>query len=130
VRKFYIISVKEKSDYLTTDLCYHLALRRMGYLLYKCCCYWFHGWSPLVCVDLELTSETVDLFRHFGRTPWMGYRPIARPRLTKDSKTQKNADTNPSNGILTHEPSVRVIRHHTHLRPPGHWDRLCDIILR
>jgi len=31
-------------------------------------------------------------FRHFGTTPWMGDRPIARPVPTQDNTTQKNAE--------------------------------------
>jgi len=29
----------------------------------------------------------------FGRTPWMGDQPDARPLLTRDNTTQRNADT-------------------------------------
>jgi hypothetical protein len=31
-------------------------------------------------------------FRYFGRTPWTGDRPNARPLPTQDSAIQKNAD--------------------------------------
>jgi len=37
----------------------------------KSCCT-FHRLGPLACSDLELTSETMNPFRHFGRTPWLG----------------------------------------------------------
>jgi hypothetical protein len=30
----------------------------------------FHGLDPMACSDSELTSGTLDPFRHFGRTPW------------------------------------------------------------
>jgi len=29
----------------------------------------FDGLGPLACSDIELTSETMNPFRHFGRTP-------------------------------------------------------------
>jgi hypothetical protein len=35
------------------------------------CCS-FDGLGPLVCSNSELTSETMNSFRHFGRTPWAG----------------------------------------------------------
>jgi hypothetical protein len=34
----------------------------------------FHGLGPLACYDSELTSGTMNTFRHFGRTPWTGDR--------------------------------------------------------
>jgi len=60
---------------------------------FRCCM--FHGLGPLTCSYSELTSETVNAFRHFGRTPWTGDRPIARPIPTQDSTTQKYADIHP-----------------------------------
>jgi hypothetical protein len=33
--------------------------------------------------------------RTFGRAPWTGDRPDARPLPTQDNTTQKNADTHP-----------------------------------
>jgi hypothetical protein len=50
---------------------------RLTELLTDCCV--FHGLGPLACFETELTSETMDPSRHFGRTPWMGHRPVARP---------------------------------------------------
>jgi len=34
-------------------------------------------------------------FRRFGRTPWMGNRPIARPLRTQDITSQKIAYMQP-----------------------------------
>jgi hypothetical protein len=39
----------------------------------------FHKLSPVACSESELTSETMNPFGHFGRTPWMGDGPISRP---------------------------------------------------
>jgi len=39
------------------------------------------------------------LFGRFGRTTWMGDRPIARSVRTQDSTTQKNADIMPRVGF-------------------------------
>lgn len=36
--------------------------------------------GPLACSETELTSEIMNLFRHFGRTTWMKDRPIAEKR--------------------------------------------------
>jgi len=33
----------------------------------------------MACSDSELTSETMDPFRHFRRFPWTGNQPDARP---------------------------------------------------
>jgi len=33
------------------------------------------------------TSETMNPFRHFGRTPWTVDQPITRPLSTQDSTT-------------------------------------------
>jgi hypothetical protein len=43
-----------------------------------------------------LTSDIYDSIWTFGRIPWTGDRPIARPLPTQDNTTQKNADTHPS----------------------------------
>jgi len=50
--------------------------------------------TPLACSDSELTSETMNSFIHFGRTPWTGDRPISRPLPTQDT-TQRDADIHP-----------------------------------
>jgi hypothetical protein len=42
-----------------------------------------------------LTSEIYESVWKFGRTPWTGDQPDARPLSTQDNKTQKNADTHP-----------------------------------
>jgi hypothetical protein len=40
-------------------------------------------------------SETYEFILTFGRTPWTGDRPDARPLPTQDNTTHKNADTHP-----------------------------------
>jgi len=45
----------------------------------ECCT--FHELCPLACSDSELTSETMNPFRHFGRIPWTGDRPIVVGKL-------------------------------------------------
>jgi len=42
-----------------------------------------------------LTSELMNLFGHFGRTPWTGDQTDAKPLSTQKNTTQKNADTYP-----------------------------------
>jgi len=37
----------------------------------------------------------MNTFRHFGRIPWTGDRPITRTIPTQDSTTQKNEDIHP-----------------------------------
>jgi len=61
----------------------------------------------------------------FGRTPWTGDQPGARPLPTQDNKTQENADTHipASSGIRTHDPSFRAVKNSTCLSPHGYWDR-------
>jgi hypothetical protein len=49
----------------------------------------------MVCSDSEFNfSEFVNLWT-FGRTPWTGVQPDARPLPTQDNTTQKNAGTHP-----------------------------------
>jgi hypothetical protein len=71
----------------------------------------------------------MNLFRTFGRTPWTGDQPDARPLPTQDNTTQKNADTHihASSGIRNHDPSFRAVEDSTCLRLRGHWDRLTDL---
>jgi hypothetical protein len=59
-----------------------------------CCCQ-FHILALLARSDSKLTSETMNPYRHFSRTPWTGDRPIAMSLSTQYSITQKNADTHP-----------------------------------
>jgi len=58
-------------------------------ILFSCT---FHALGPVVCSESELTSESMNPFRHFGRTPWTGYQPVARPVPTQNSTTQKDVD--------------------------------------
>jgi hypothetical protein len=37
----------------------------------------------------------MNLFGHFGKTPWTGNQPDEMPLPTQDNTTQKNADTHP-----------------------------------
>jgi len=48
----------------------------------------FHGLGPLTSSNSDLTAETMNPFRHFGRTPWTGDLLIPRPVPTQDSTTQ------------------------------------------
>jgi len=43
------------------------------------------GWKKLTC-------GTMNAFRHFGRTPWTGYQPIAIPLPTEVNTTQGTED--------------------------------------
>jgi len=64
-------------------------------------------------------------FWTFGRTPWTGDRPVARPLPTQDSATQKTrTHIHASSGIRTQDPSVRAVENSTYLKQRGHWDRL------
>jgi len=53
----------------------------------------YHNLDDLVCSDSEL--ETVNTFRQFGMTPWIGNQVIKKPLPIQDSTTQKNRDTQP-----------------------------------
>jgi len=64
------------------------------------------GTREIKLFDSELTSEKMIPFRYFGRTLWMGDRPVSRILPTQDSTTQANT----SSGIPTHEPSVRAVK--------------------
>jgi hypothetical protein len=48
----------------------------------------FNELRPLCFSHSELTSGTVNPFRHFGKTVWTEGRPIARALLTQDRKIQ------------------------------------------
>jgi hypothetical protein len=45
--------------------------------------------GPLACSDSELTSETMNPFRHLGRTLWTLDRSIAEPLTTEHSTKQR-----------------------------------------
>jgi len=47
-------------------------------------------YSFLSYSDSKLISETVKLFKHFGRTPWTRYQSIWKCLPTHDSVTQHN----------------------------------------
>jgi hypothetical protein len=75
-----------------------------------------------------------------GRIPWTSDQTIARS-LTKQRTTETQStriytpNVHTSNGIRTHDPSVRVSKDSSYLRPRGYCDRLilitynCPIIL-
>jgi len=48
-------------------------------------------------------------FRQFGRIPWKGDQPNARPLRTQDSTTRARTHIHTSSGIQTQDPSVRPI---------------------
>jgi hypothetical protein len=54
--------------------------------------------------DSELTSETMNPFRHFGRIPWTGDRPIPKSLPTQKGTTQKNANILPRGGFESKIP--------------------------
>jgi len=60
--------------------------------------------------------------RIFGRTPWMGDQPDARPIPTQDNRTHRKTQTHTHThfhaprGIRTHNPSVRAAEDSTCLR--------------
>lgn len=63
-----------------------------------------HGLDPLACRNVELSSGTVNPFRHFDRTTWTGDRPSARPVPTQDStKWNHRCTSKPRMGF---EPTV------------------------
>jgi len=79
--------------------------------------------GPLVCSKSELTSETMNPFKHFGRTPWMGHQFITRPLPTEDSTTWKNANIHPCLKQDLNSWSL-LFKHSktTRLRSWSHWD--------
>jgi hypothetical protein len=44
-----------------------------------------YGLSTLACYDSKLTSETINLVRLLGGTPWTVDQPVARPLYTQES---------------------------------------------
>jgi len=51
------------------------------------CIVTLHGLGPVSCSDSKLTSEYVNLFRRFSRTPWMGDRKTST--YTEQHNTEK-----------------------------------------
>jgi hypothetical protein len=64
----------------------------------------------VVCSYSELTSKIMNICIHFGRTPWMGDRPIARPLTAPGRTTQKDEDFRASSGIRFHDSIVWSIQ--------------------
>jgi len=82
--------------------------------------YTFHRLDPVVFSDPELTSETMNPFRHFGRTPWMGIGPsyeVCLHSTAQHKKTRKYVHV--SSGIRTHDRNVRTLQVHKHIRQCG-----------
>jgi hypothetical protein len=74
----------------------------------------------------------MNLFWTFGRTPWTGDQPDARPLPTQDNTRQHNTaqhrktptHIHASSGIRTRDPNVRAAEDSACSRPRGHWDLL------
>jgi hypothetical protein len=65
--------------------------------------------DPLTCSESDLTSGSMNPFRHFGRTPWTGDRPIAKPLPTQERTTQKKRRHSPMFWV-GFEPKVPMFR--------------------
>jgi len=72
------------------------------------------SWMGRPCSDSELNSETTKPSQHFGRAPWSGVQPIARPPSTR-GRTENNVHIITSRGIPIHVSSIRVAHCHTHV---------------
>jgi hypothetical protein len=72
--------------------------------------------------------KLMNLFWTFGRTPWTGDQPYARPLPTQDNTTKKKRG-HASSGNRTHDPSVRAVEDSACLRQRGHWGRHNAFIL-
>jgi hypothetical protein len=69
------------------------------------------------------------IFYAVGRSPWTGDQPFTSPSPThRTAQTQnKHTQINTSNGIRTHDPSIRAGGNSSCLRPRGHCDRLIEV---
>jgi hypothetical protein len=80
--------------------------------------------SMKLSVSLQFTRSWT-----FGRTPWTGDQPVARPLPTRrTAQTQKNAHTlilniHALSGSETHDHGFRASEDSTCLRPLGYRDR-------
>jgi hypothetical protein len=65
----------------------------------------------MACSDSELSSQTMDPLRHFGRISWMRDRRISTLQPTQRSTTQKKANTHihALSWIRTHDSNVREV---------------------
>jgi hypothetical protein len=107
--------------------CMSLSHTRPLIIIVKYGCHYctFDGLGPLYCSNSEWTSETMNPFRYFGRTPWTGDGPLQDLYLHRTAQHRKmRANMHASIGIRTHDPSVRTVQDHRHLRPYDHWDWL------
>jgi hypothetical protein len=87
------------------------------------------GWGQRPVPVQNFNFWTYESIWTFGRTPWTGDQPDARPLPTQDNTTQKKTRTHthsPSR-IRSCDPNVRTAEDSTCLRPRGHWDRLLQI---
>jgi len=83
-----------------------------------------YGLGPLACSNSELTSVTLDPFRHLWGLLWrvIGSLPgIYLHRRTQHRETSTYLHA--SSGIRTYDTSVQTVPKHKHLRPRGHLDR-------
>jgi len=71
--------------------------------------YWlFLGLGSLVCSNSELTCETMNPFRNFGRTPWVGDRPLEISVPTRNNQTKRDVDIYTSMPRAGFEPTLPV----------------------
>jgi hypothetical protein len=79
--------------------------------------------TVLIYLPIYGPTSLVDLGRFsVGRTPWTGDQAIARPLSTQRTIQTQNKCIKISNGIRTHDPSVRAGDDLSCLRPSGHCE--------
>jgi hypothetical protein len=75
-------------------------------------CCTFHGLGPLTCSNSELTSVTINQFRHIGMTPWTGIAPSQGHYLHRTTQ-HKNEDMHLCTERDSNQnPSVREVQDH------------------
>jgi hypothetical protein len=79
----------------------------------------FHELGPLACSNKELTSETMNPFRHCCATLWTGLSSYRKASTCAGDRTAENIRTptytHASSGIPTHDPSVLAVQDRTRL---------------
>jgi hypothetical protein len=89
-------------------------------------CLPIYPWLYSPFLELGRFFSFVIFFHIVGETPWTGDQPVARPlptHNTAQTQNKHNTDIHVSNGIRTHDPSVRVGEDCSCLRLCGHCDR-------
>jgi hypothetical protein len=67
-------SVNTRANYHEKDTNININFAVLNFFLHnKHICCTFHGLGPVACSNSELTSETMNPLRHFGRIPLTGY---------------------------------------------------------